>query len=413
MKRVLLVGDERESPADFKSTLGTHKEEWELAFAPDGPTALRMLAATPFDVLVSDLRMPQMDGAALLKTVCDRFPHVVRILLSSQAEVEGALRAVPVAHQFLIKPCDMAMLRAAIERATSLSNLLKSDLLADMVGSVRDLPVLPRTYLKLRQALNISDVHFAEIVQIVEQDVGVSAKILQLVNSAFFGLPREISTLQTAVSFLGTQMLQNLVLSAEVFRIFEQANQFNDFSFEELQVHSQLTAKIAGGIPAPAHVRSAAVVAALLHDVGKLVLATRSPAHFSRVLKGAREEKIPMYIVEEGLTGVSHAEVGAYLLGLWGLPSPIVEAVAHHHHPERIPHDALEAVGIVHIANALAHEHPVYPPEADALPYQFISEDYVDSLGIADSIPEWQDLAAAAAAEIRASNAVMNSTKGS
>ena len=413
MKRVLFVGDEREAPADFKSTLGTHKEEWELAFAPDGQTALSMLAATPFDVIVSDLRMTQMDGAALLKTVCDRFPHLVRILLASQAEVEGALRAVPVAHQFLIKPCDMAMLRVAIERATNLSDLLKSNLLADMVGSVRDLPVLPRTYLRLREALNSSDVHFAEIVQIVEQDVGVSAKILQLVNSAFFGLPREISTLQTAVSFLGTQMLQNLVLSAEVFRIFEQAQQFTDFSFEELQVHSQLAARIAGSIPAPAHVRSAAVVAALLHDVGKLVLATRSPAHFSRVLKGAREENVPMYVVEEGLTGVSHAEVGAYLLGLWGLPSPIVEAVAYHHHPQRIPHDALEAVGIVHIANALAHEHPVNPLGDDALPYQFISGDYVDSLGISDSIAEWQELAAVAAAEIRASSAVVNSTKSS
>lgn len=143
------------------------------------------------------------------------------------------------------------------------------------------------------------------------------------------------------------------------------------------------------------------MIAALLHDVGKLVLATRSQKHFERVLEGVQTDRLPLYAVEQNLIGVSHAEVGAYLLGLWGLPSPIVEAVAHHHHPMRIPHDALDAVGIVHVANSLAHEHPVNPMPGKPRPYQFIAEDYVNELGIADSIAEWQELAEAAAKELR------------
>src|SRR5262249_19161152 len=155
------------------------------------------------------------------------------------------------------------------------------------------------------------------------------------VNSAFFGLPREISTLSTAVSFLGTQLVQNLVLSAEVFHVFEKVAPIKGFSFEDLHIHSQLTAKIAGRIPAAKPIQGAAVVAALLHDMGKLVLAVRSPKHFERAVQGAIDEKLSLHAVEQGLIGVSHAEVGAYLLGIWGLPTPVVEAVAHHHNPER------------------------------------------------------------------------------
>jgi len=403
VKRILFVDDEPHAFDELQVTLDSQSQDWEVAYAPDGETALMLLDATPFDVIVSDAYMPKMDGADLLKSVRDRFPSVVRIVLANQSELESALRAVPVAHQFLLKPCDPDMLRVAVERATSLSDVLNNKLLANIVGSVQDVPVLPRIYLDLRHALTDPDVPIKSIVRIVEKDVGISAKILQPVNSAFFGLPREITSLQTAVSYMGMQLLQNLELSAEVFHVFEITKPVKGFSFEEVHVHSQLVAKIAGRIPAPAAIHGAAIIAALLHDVGKLVLATRSPDHFARALRGAREDRVPVYAAEEALIGISHAEVGAYLLSLWGLPSPVVEAVAHHHHPERLPDDSLDAVAIVHIANALANEHPVTPPIGGPLPYQFISGAYVDRLGIAEHIADWQEFAEASANELRSS----------
>jgi len=224
-----------------------------MAFAPGGEAALMMLDATPFDVVVRDIAMPGMDGAALRKIVCERYPATVRIVLAAPQEMAEARRAVPVAHQFLLKPCDPNMLRVAVERATSLSNILSNKLLANLVGCVKDLPVLPRTYQALRQKLAEPEASQRDVVQIVEQDVAISAKILQLVNSALFGLPREVSSLKTAVGFLGIEMLQNLVLSAGVFTIFDQLARLPGFSCEELQAHSQLTAKIAGQIPASAH----------------------------------------------------------------------------------------------------------------------------------------------------------------
>jgi HD-like signal output (HDOD) protein/CheY-like chemotaxis protein len=402
MKRVLFVDDEGKALDALKLMLRVQEFPWEAAYASNGKSALDLMAEKPFDVIISDIRMPEMDGAALLKIVCECFPGAVRIVVCSQEEMNGALRAVPVAHQFLLKPCDPHMLRVAVERATSLSDVLSNKMLASIVGSVKDLPVLPRTFMALREKLADPNASVKEVVKLVEQDISISAKILQLVNSAFFGLPREISTMNTAVSYLGIDMLQNLVLSAEVFRVFENAAKLPGFSFEELHEHSQLTAKIASHIPVPAAVHSAAVVAGLLHDVGKLVLATRSPKHFARALEGAAEEKRPLFAVEQDLMGVSHAEVGAYLLGIWGLPCPVIEAVAHHHHPERVPQDTLDAVAVVHVANYLAHENPVRPAaEEDSNAYLKPDPEYLENLGLTDQISAWNEYAQAAAIEMR------------
>lgn len=389
MKRLLIVAGNAQESKDLQAMLASLKSSWEVECISDAETALTRMAVSLPDVVVSDLRLPKMDGAAFLKAVCDRHPGVARIVLSSQYELSGAVRAIPVAHQFLLKPCDLGSLRVAIERATSLSNVLGNKLLASIVGSVKDLPVLPRTYLALRDKLMDPEASARDVVKIVEQDVGISAKILQLVNSALFGVPREIASVSTAVSYLGIGMMQKLVLSEEVFRIFEGVAVIPRFSMEEVHVHSQLTARIASKIPAPVDIHSAVMVAGMLHDVGKLLMAMKSPKHFARAVSGAREERRPLFEIEEELMGVSHAEVGAYLLALWGLPTPVVEAVAHHHRPMRVPQDRLDAVGIVHIANCLAHRHPFRAEDEGAPPHQELRAEYLADLGVLDKIDEW------------------------
>jgi HD-like signal output (HDOD) protein len=401
MKRILFVDDEPEILDGLRSMLEPQKLQWEMEFAGGAEKALAELEKVPFDVIVPDVSMPGISGAALLKTVCDKYPAVVRIVLSNQAELEEALRTVSVAHQFLVKPCDLHMLRVAIERATSLSSVLQNKMLVGIVGSVKDLPVLPKTYLALREKLADPEVQVKDVVRLVEQDVGISAKILQLVNSAFFGLPREIATLRTAVTYLGIEIVQNLVLSAEVFRVFEKVQSIEGFSFEEMHVHSQLTAKIAARIPVSPMAHSVAIVAGLLHDIGKLVLATRSPKHFLRALEGAHADRKCLYVTEEELMGVSHAEIGAYLLGIWGLPCSVLEAVAHHHQPRRVPHDLIDAVTVLHVANYLAHEHPVHPQASENYPHQVPDPEYLESMGIADQLPAWHEFAEEAANELR------------
>jgi HD-like signal output (HDOD) protein len=373
--------------------LRAQKQEWEMAFAPSGHTALALMEASPFDVIVSDMRMPGIDGAALLAHVRERYPQVVRIVLSDNAEISTALRVVPVAHQFLAKPCDAEMLRVAIERACHLKALLHDDSIRRTVGGLSELPSVPRTYHALTLALADPDSSIQKIAEIIEHDVAISAKILQLVNSAFFGVARSITNIQNAVGYLGIITLKSLVLSVEVFRVFAPKGPLEGFSLEKLQRHARLTAYIAARLPVPPHLVDFAMVAGMLHDVGKLIMAWKLPERFRKLMAEAREEQCPLYKVEEREYGFSHAEIGAYLLGLWGLPYALVEAVALHHSPNRVPHQNFDAATAVYIANLLTQELDSSPlsPQEDGFQN---NQEYLVSLGVQEELPHWRAMAA-------------------
>jgi putative nucleotidyltransferase with HDIG domain len=393
MKRILFVDDEMSILDGLKRMLRPMRGEWDMAFAPGGEAALSLLEAATFDVIVTDMRMPGMDGATLLEIVREKYPSLLRIILSGYTELQASLRAVPVAHQFLLKPCDPEMLRAGIARATSLGEVLDSKMLTSLVGALRDLPSLPRVFSELKLALAQPSVSIQRISQIVEQDVALSAKLLQLVNSAFFGLARDVTDVKTAVSCLGISVLHDLVLTLEVFRSFT-ANEFVSVDYlEEFHHHAQLSARIAAGIVQKTQVSPAVVLAALLHDVGKLVIAERTPAHFSRALEQSRQEKRPLYEIEERLIHISHAEVGAYLLSLWGLPYSVVEAVAHHHHPRRIPANGLDMVLLVYVANLLAHEREALE---HGMPAPDFDMELLEQAGLDSHLAEWRKIAEAA-----------------
>jgi len=394
MRRILFVDDDSAVLEGLQRTLRSQQHQWEMAFAPGGEAALTLLEASPFDVIVSDMCMPGMDGATLLTQVRELYPHLVRIVVSGQTELETVLRAVPVAHQSLAKPCDVNMLRVAVERACHLKTLLSDDSICRTVGAMGELPSLPRVYEALTRALANPDVLLGDIAKIVEQDVAISAKILQLVNSAFFGLAQPITTIRSAVSYLGINTLKNLVLSVEVFRAFQPDKRLSGFSLEALQSHAQFTARIASRLPVPKHLADVAVLAGLLHDVGKLILAWKLPERLAQVLAGTRAEQRPMFRAEEELGGPTHAEIGAYLLGLWGLPYAIVEAVALHHAPTRVPHQSFDAVAAVYVANFLVHEQEAHSSTNSAEPQPVIESEYLEELGVADELPFWRAMAA-------------------
>ena len=395
MRRILFVDDEPRILDELRRMLRSQRQGWELAFAPGAETALLLMEASPFDVIVSDMRMPGMDGAALLARVREKYPHVVRIVLSGHTELSTALRVVPVAHQFLTKPCDAEMLRVAIERACHLKALLHDDSIRSMVGGLGELPSLPRTYHALTLALADPNASIQKIARIVEFDVGISAKVLQLVNSAFFGIARSMTNIRNAVSYLGLSTLKSLVLSVEVFRVFAPKGHLEGFSLEDLQRHARLTSYIAARLPVPKHLVDIAIVAGILHDVGKLIMAWKLPPRFKKLMAEAREEQCPLYKVEEREYGFSHAEIGAYLLGLWGLPYAVVEAVALHHAPHRVPHQTFDAASAVYIANLLAQEQDSSTPPSGENGLQR-DQEYLDSLGIQNDIPKWRAMAAEA-----------------
>lgn len=203
------------------------------------------------------------------------------------------------------------------------------------------------------------------MVEIIQQDVAMSAKILQLVNGGFFGLPQRAITVEHAVHYLGLDKIRALALYSETFTVFVPDARIPDSFGRTTQQHSQRTAIIAGALPLPRDLREAAFVAGLLHDVGELVLASTMPDQFCAVLAKMNDQGSTQAEAEEELLGISHAEIGAYLLGLWGINDMVVEAVAHHHHPTRITHTALDCSGAVYVANLLCHELEIHPNDQE------------------------------------------------
>jgi HD-like signal output (HDOD) protein len=394
MKRILFVDDEPLVLSGLQRTLRPRRRDWEMAFAESGAAALALLGAKPFDVIVTDMRMPEMDGATLLMHVRDRFPAMIRIVLSGYFDMDAAVRAVPVAHQFLVKPCEPAALQQAIERSSSSRSALREETVRRVAGAVGELPSLPRSCAELVQALEKPDASLTEIATVVGQDVGMTAKVLQLVNSAFFGLRQEIADVRVAVSRLGMDVLKQLVLSVEVFRSFQPPKDLDGFSLAAFERHSLDVANITWRLPLAKSVTSKGTLAAFLHDVGKLVLATRLPGPFAEALGKARADQRPLHLVEEEIIGASHAETGAYLLSLWGLPSAIVAPICLHHRPsgDEVAGEGLGMVAAVHIANALAHEQAPELGAADPVNGRLDLE-YLAALGVTGEVAAWRRMA--------------------
>jgi len=392
-KRILFVDDEPQILAGLQHRLRRQRAMWEMSFVESGQEALRLLATERFDVIVSDMRMPRMDGATLLRKVQTEHPEVVRIVLSGHSELEASLRAIPVAHQFLTKPCEAGLLENVVERACNLQALVNDEVVRRTVGRIEKLPSLPRVYSQLMGALADERASSADVAKILKQDVAMCAKMLQIVNSAFFRLSRSIGKIEEAVAYLGLNTVKQVALAVEVFAQGSAHGDLAGLSLEALQRHSLLAAGIASSMFANKQEKEDAFVAALLHDIGKLLLAMELPDHVQRVVDTMRKEGGSMHVVEDRLCGVTHAEVGAYLLGIWGLPYPMIEAVANHHAPGRVAQPAFDLLAAVHVADALACEQA--GPVMSGTERVGIDLDpcYLDRLGIKDKIGAWREAA--------------------
>lgn len=396
MKKILFVDDEPHILEGLRNLLRRFRKQWKMSFAEGGEEALKILECEHFDVLVTDMRMPGIDGSELLKIVKQDYPHLVRIVLSGYTELEAAMRAVPVAHQFLTKPCDADHLLEVVERACGLQSLIDDEMVKKIVGKLDKLPSLPKTYSKITEALAQDEVDAKVITAIIEKDMSMCAKILQMVNSAFFRSALPVTNIEFAIVRLGFETVKNLVLGVEIFESAKLVSESAEwFSVEHLQEHSQLSANIARQMFQDTQKSDDAFMAATLHDIGELVLAIAQPRYLQKVYELSKEKNQPIQVIEKKLTGVTHAEIGAYLLGLWGLPYPIVEAVANHHEPARSKSKEFDLVGSSYFAANLASEMLNNESEGDDYQVNLDSE-YIDRVEISESqINQWRAIATA------------------
>jgi putative nucleotidyltransferase with HDIG domain len=350
MIRILFVDDEPSVLNAMRRTLHHMRGDWDMEFAESGAAALKELANAPADVLITDMRMPGMDGWQLLLEVKKRYPQTVRLILSGHSDARSIMRTVGTAHQYLAKPCDSVSLKAAISDAYLLRQVLNSDRLAHLVGRIGMLPSAPRAFQDILICLQDPAASIADASRIIGRDLSMTANVLKLVNSAFFGARQTVTTAERAVAYLGLDTLGAVVLAHSTFK-GSLVSVIPGFSLDTLWQHSLEVATTARALALyeklPQSRADEAFLAGMLHDVGKVVFATRA---------------VPMpdgtpASAEQGLEQMDahHAEVGAYLLGLWGFPNPIIEAVAFHHSPGQTGGAGLSLPKLIHLADRLVH----------------------------------------------------------
>jgi len=385
-RRILFVDDEPNVLSGLRNLLRKQRHQWDMLFATSGPEALAELAKSPVDVIVSDMRMPGMDGAALLTRVRDLYPQTARIVLSGHAERDAIARVVSVAHQFLSKPADAGAVQAVIERTCQFQSLMHDEGIRRVVGTLDRLPSLPEVYWELVRATENPDTGLSDIARIVERDPAMSVKVLQLVNSAYFGLAQKTDSISRAVTYLGIENLKGLLVAVHVFGA-DDAPHVDGLSPTALRDESLMTATLARQIVKDPTLADAAFTAGVVHDVGQLVLGRDPEKKYGEVLRHAAERGQPLASVEREEMGVTHGIVGAYLLGVWGLPYLLAETVAFHDTPGAVTEGNLDLLGAVHLADGLITAGLAgRDPGKDGL----LDLAFLERAGLLADLPRWQ-----------------------
>jgi putative nucleotidyltransferase with HDIG domain len=361
-RRVLFLVDDRRVLRDLETGLRSASGEWVASFVASLPDARDQLDRREFDLVVADAATRGLDAGVFLDEVAVRQPAAARFLLSDGIGRSLIMRAGGTAHQHLSKPLQPDHVFARLSQTLALGDLLAEPQLKGLVSRLKAVPSLPPVYLAIMTELRNEEASAHKVGELVAKDAGMAAKILQLVNSPFFGLRMSVADPAHAVQLLGLETVRALVLSLHVFEQLD-LRTVTRFRLGKVWRHSLAAGAFARTIAlmqdSSTEASSAAVTATLLHDIGKLVLASSLYDDYGVVVDQAVADKTPVWTVEREMLGVTHAEVGAFLLSLWGLPEAIVESVAWHHRPSLCPAPAFGPLGAVHVADVIEHRaHP-------------------------------------------------------
>lgn len=383
MKRILFVDDEPLLLQGLQRLLRPMRDVWKMEFVEGGAKALERVQADAPDVIVTDLMMPGMNGVQLLEAVRRVSPSTIRLILSGQADQHLALQCVGLAHQYLAKPCPPEHLSKTITRVTDLGFAVRSEKLLTVVAQLERLPSVPAIHFQVVALLNDPNSSNEDLGELISSDIALTANLLKIVNSAFFGLAQRVVKPADAVSYLGTNTLRSILMAAS---LLEQLNTGTGSSFDSVAAarHGHKVAAAARAIAKAEDVSQALAeecfVAGLLHDIGKLILATNLPEQFCPAGRTLSLDE------ERDVIGSTHAEVGGYLLGLWGLPPAAVDAARFHHAPSESATREFSALAAVHAADYLVARDP---GEGD-LPSAPLDIPYFTELGLADRLAAWR-----------------------
>lgn len=394
MHHILFVDDDANILRGFRRRLHSSRPNWTLHFAHSGAEALKLAVGLKLDVIISDIQMPGMDGIAMLEKLQETHPDAVRIILTGHTDNTSYLRTIGPAHQFLTKPCENQVLIECIDNALGLHQLLQNREMRTLVASAKSLASPPDTYLRLEEAFAKPNYTSDSISDIVESDIALATEVLKLTNSSYFANTQTVSSIAHAVRMLGMETLKSLALFVGIYRAFEgppaQVENLRRLCHRSQQI-GVTAALIAEYEKLPRAICHAVPSIGMLSHIGSLILWTNRPEEVQKVIARVEAEDISIEQAETDQFGASHAEIGAYLLGLWGFPAPVIQAVAFHHRPMDLPHQEMNALTAIYVAQHLTRE--IADTDAGNPVTSRISLDYLEQIGKTSRLEEWTNIA--------------------
>ena len=352
-KRIIFIDDSQNILDGLKRSLRKMRDDWEIHFFSFALDALLFIEENDVDVVVSDMKMPQMNGAEFLEKVSEKYPHIVRVILSGQADEEDICRSIFHSHQYLSKPCDHEKLTSIVKKAFVLSNSFEEHYLKVILG-INKFPSQPAVYFDLLEAVNKDKFSLNEIVNITQRDMALSVQILKLVNSSYFGFSKSISQIPAAIAYLGLDIIKSLVLETDMF---EPVKNENLKAFELIWAKSKKKAELAKKIAICAELENDLIeecyTAGLIHVCGEIIVSINFSGKYEEDMQKRNSQNQQMEKLPEQRWNTSQEKVGASLLSIWGLPESTVDAIGFYKDPKNHCHKVFSALSVLHIADAI------------------------------------------------------------
>lgn len=392
MSRALFVGDRAQLRSRVQVLLDDAGARVELSYAPTGAAAIAALADERWDVVVADRDLPGARGEEVLTHVRDHHPSTIRVIVAGPADHQHTALGPAVAQVQLTEPIEPGAMRDVVVRSCALANVLAHKELQRVVGKPERLPSAPQVFWDLSRAIADATSTTEDIAVVVERDPALSAKVLQLTNSAYFGLSARVASIHQAVTYVGVEVLKALSLTAHIFCTLDDTP-VPGLSIAQFQRSSLLGARLARLFVQDVRRSEEAFSSALVRDIGKIVVAMSAPDRFAEVVSTVRNGGHAFHDVERRVLGFSHGEAGAYLLGLWGLPAVFLEVAAWHHEPGAIGIGGnSDVLAAVHVADSLIDT--ACTGELDLSTDRKLDRDYLARSGHIADLAAWRSLAA-------------------
>ncbi len=344
------------------------------------------LSQEDMDIVAIDMTMTECSYMDLLQNIKENYPHLVRILIAEEWSKELVVQTNDLVHLIIEKRFLSETLIDTIIRAQQMRGLLKNDYLTKLINSFDELPIMQNVYIELLHLLKSPNVPLKKISDIISQEFSLTAKILQVSNMSIFTHIGRINNIQQAVVFLGTNVIRAIILYLQVFN-FENQNSEELKMIRQLERHcikvAEFAKKCAVYYQCANDIQDNTFTSSLLHDIGKLIIVTKTDK-WEDIERYALENNKSIVESEKAILGTTHAEIGAYLLNLWGFPQDVVNAIAFHHYPSNSKQNNLSPLTFVHISESFITGEQL---DDENKILQLLDIDYLEKLGIAGDIP--------------------------